>query len=401
MSLRDGAARTLGALDAWFTAPEPNAAGRMGLFRVLFALFYLWHLSFFSVAAISGLPQLERQPIHLVDALWADPSPAAFHALEAVLVAALVLLLVGYRTRAATALVLAAGTLREAYPTWLSCENGNVFLTFYIPLFMALGGRWHDTYSLDAWLRRRAGHASVSPTDDSGSHFVAARAVLVVLAVLFCTSPLFKGLGAGTWLERPDLLANLMLEKSAAATVAGLPPNPIGPLLADHPRLGTALQLQVLAFEALFFLALFGRRLRSLFVALALLFHAANALWLVVTFTPILIVYGLFVDWQAALRRIAPPPRPAPEWASASLVVGVSVALALGAGASWHAWGGLRGALQLGGWLDWRTIWIPVLPLAAAWAGSSAVALATAARTRSRSPRVAQPRSSANARAAR
>ena len=27
----------------------------------------------------------------------------------------------------------------------------------------------------------------------------------------------------------------------------------------------------------------------------------------------------------------------------------------------------LRTTLQLGGWLDWRTIWLPVLPLAVVW----------------------------------
>lgn len=29
------------AVDGWLTRPEPNAAGRLGLFRILYASFYL------------------------------------------------------------------------------------------------------------------------------------------------------------------------------------------------------------------------------------------------------------------------------------------------------------------------------------------------------------------------
>jgi hypothetical protein len=37
------------------------------------------------------------------------------------------------------------------------------------------------------------------------------------------------------------------------------------------------------------------------------------------------------------------------------------------AGWSWNLTPILRRTLQLGGWLDWCTIWLPVLPLAIVW----------------------------------
>ena len=43
-------------VERWFTASEPAAAGRMGLFRILFGLFYLWHLSLFDISLVAGLP---------------------------------------------------------------------------------------------------------------------------------------------------------------------------------------------------------------------------------------------------------------------------------------------------------------------------------------------------------
>ena len=48
------------------------------------------------------------------------------------------------------------------------------------------------------------------------------------------------------------------------------------------------------------------------------------------------------------------------------LTAGV-LALAALAGWSWNLTPTLRTTLQLGGWLDWRTIWLPVLPLAVVW----------------------------------
>ena len=31
--------------DKWLMSSEPNAAGRLGLFRIVYAWFYLWYLS--------------------------------------------------------------------------------------------------------------------------------------------------------------------------------------------------------------------------------------------------------------------------------------------------------------------------------------------------------------------
>ena len=106
------------------------------------------------------------------------------------------------------------------------------------------------------------------------------------------------------------------------------------------------------------------------YLSAALVFHALNALLLVVTFTPILIVYAMFVDWQAGIERfgastrwIAPLVRRVPSW----LLAGGVLVVATLAAWSWDLTPTLRGAIQLGGRLDWRTIWYPVLPLALAW----------------------------------
>ena len=109
----------------------------------------------------------------------------------------------------------------------------------------------------------------------------------------------------GRWLTAPDLVTELLLGKNIEAAREGLPSHAILPFVAAHPLLSESFRYGVLLFEGLFVLVLLGGRVRAAYLAAALVFHALNALLLVVTFTPILIVYGLFVDWQGRVERFA------------------------------------------------------------------------------------------------
>ncbi len=171
--------KPIDVIDRWFTRPEPNAAGNLGLFRVLYASFYLWFLSSQNVQHLVGVPADHRQRVLLIDLLPADPPAAFFVSLEILLVAALCLLVVGFRVRLATWVVLVVGTLLEAYWVSFDPELGTILLVFFIPFFMLLGNaKWSETYSVDAILRRRAGERVVEPTDPSWPYSLPARAVL-------------------------------------------------------------------------------------------------------------------------------------------------------------------------------------------------------------------------------
>ncbi|PYK04891.1 MAG: hypothetical protein DME66_08415, partial [Verrucomicrobia bacterium] len=130
-------------------------------------------------------------------------------------------------------------------------------------------------------------------------------------------------------------------------------------------------------------LVLLGGQVRAAYLAAALIFHALNALLLIVTFTPILIVYALFVDWQKAVARVVPRMRWLGDFLEA-VPAGVLTAGVLGlaalAGWWWNLTPTLRTTLQLGGWLDSRTIWLPVLPLALVWWLRASLALLDAGR---------------------
>ncbi len=116
-----------------------------------------------------------------------------------------------------------------------------------------------------------------------------------------------------------------------------------------------------------FFLTLFNRGVRNLFIAVALVFHAVGAIWLSVTFTPILVVYGLYVDWQKLRERIWPNPVNVLAAVPTVALVAAAICAAIGAGALWNHGNGLRSVVNMNAWLNWHTVWYPVLPIVSVW----------------------------------
>ena len=52
--------------DGWLTAPERNAAGRMGVFRIVFGMFLLWQASQGYFVAAAQMPGVVWRPIALL-----------------------------------------------------------------------------------------------------------------------------------------------------------------------------------------------------------------------------------------------------------------------------------------------------------------------------------------------
>ena len=102
------------------------------------------------------------------------------------------------------------------------------------------------------------------------------------------------------------MVTNLLSDKNIEAVLAGLRPCPLWPFVVASPLMSASFRVGLLLFEGLFVLVLLGGQVRAAYLAAALIFHALCALLLVVTFTPILIVYALFVDWQKVVARVAP-----------------------------------------------------------------------------------------------
>jgi len=372
------ASRLHAAFERWLTTGEHRAAERLGLFRILYALFYLWHLSWIYAADLGRLPEASWHPVGLLCLLPVTAPSALPAVVEPLLVGLLVLLIVGLSVRAVTGAVLVAGLLLETFhQSYGKVEHATVFLTFYLPLFM-VASTWGETWSLDAVLRRRAGRAIGRADQHDWRHAWPIRATLLVLVALFASATAAKCI-FGSWLTAPHPVADLLLGKNVEAVLQGVPTDPFAPLVATTPALAELCRWGLLLFEGASVVVMIDGHLRDAYLALALVFHALNGLLLVVTFTPILIVYALFVDWPGWLDRMAPLPSRvgrAVETLPSRVLVAGSLGLALLLSLSWNGTSLVRATLQVGGLLDWRTIWYPVLPLAAFWCVRESVALA-------------------------
>jgi hypothetical protein len=355
-----------GAINGWLTAPEVNAAGRMSLFRIVYGLFYLWHVRPLSYYAVwTEIPGDQWSPI----ATFAHfnigrPNPLLFEVAPVVLIASLVLLIIGFRTRLATSLVLISGIfLTGSYYSFTGkVDHADTFLVAYIPAIM-LFSRWGSNYSLDALLQEREGR-QINASDSSWVYSWPMRAVLLLLALMFFGAGYFK-LRAGQWLTDMDLLPRLLTTQNAIAVMRSLDPNPFYPWIANTPWVHIPLQFGGVFFELFFPLTLLSHRLRNLFVSSGVLFHAFNTFFLGINAYPMIIIYLTFVDWQAIYarwwpfhlgKRVKQLPTPA--------LIGLALLLAGIVPVLWKETNLLRPPGDFGGILTPVTIWYFAIPLA-------------------------------------
>lgn len=379
---RRRALNPIAAFERLLTRPEPNAARRLGLYRIGFAVFYLWVLFDYRHAVLADVPAHMRSSL-LIN-LWnfTNPPPAFFTFLAFTLTAALVCLMLGLKTRLATAAVLVLGALYESYYVSLDFEHATVLLTALIPLFMLIAGGWGDAYALDTMLRRRSGQPQFDRADSRPRYVLPIHASLIILSALFVTGAVHKLMPQSPWFTQDNVFGHLMLERRSELAVKGGWLNPIAWAFLEHPFLDHFMRWFVVVFEGLFCLALVNRRLRGLLLSTALIFHAVNAIWLGVSFTPVMIVYGLFIDWESVRRAVASRlPRccaalsRAVDAVPSGLLVTGTLAAALGLGLAWSLTRVPQELISLGGAVNFWTVWIPVLPLASAWFGYCGVGL--------------------------
>ncbi len=349
------------AIDRWLTAPEVNAAGRIGLYRIIYGLFYLWTMQPLSYyTAYARLPEDQWDPIATIS--WLEhsrPAPFLFHIMPLVLVVSLVLLTIGFRTRLATLLVLIAGTfLTGAYYSFTGkVDHGNTFMVVYIPAIM-LFSRWGDTYSLDSVLKARRA-ISVSSKADSWVYIWPMRAILLLLSLMFFGAGYFK-LRGGDWFGDMNLFPSLLINQNAIAVIRSFIPNPLNHLIADIPLITIPLQFGGILFELCFPLAILNHRWRNLFVSTGLLFHAFNVFFLNIIATPMIILYLLFVDWQTVYERLWLPLR---ERFLRRLSTPVLIALLIMVVLLWTIAPIVRPSSAA---LELRSIWYVVTPIALA-----------------------------------
>lgn len=352
----------------WLTRPAQNAAGRMGLYRIVYSLFYLWFISHMHFSELSLVPTSLWEPTMLFS--WLSPLPGiGYPAMETLLVIALVLLLVGYQTRIATLTVLIMGFGLAVFRTALLTQESTFMVTtFYVPMFMVLS-KWGATYSVDALLRQKKGLSAIDPKNSSWRYIWPARGLLVIIALLFLSATVTK-INRIDWLVNPRFVADFVLSKGVQSYLSnGFPVNPLGPWLGRTDVLAIPAQYVVLLFEGAFILVLFSRVAQAIILRLTPIFHSFNTLLLGIPFTSVLSIYAAFPDWQSLYERLYPNAfrLKGLEKLSSEVLVSSSIGLAIGIGALWNTTSIPRQLFGLFDLFSYQTFWFALLPFVLIW----------------------------------
>lgn len=280
-------------LATYFTTPEQQIVGSLAIFRILFGLFGLhdsrgvFPQDFEAARGIVWHPIAATLFFHDVPPQWL--LLVAFF----VLVASHVLLIVGLYTRAATLSVLMGGLL--VWGTVFSfgkVDHANTILWIYIPAAM-LFYDWGNTYSLDAWRRKRRGITPPDPNTSDWQHAYPRRLILLVLCTLYTLSALNKIVPPGLWLfdwRRVSQYLSTGVDDSMIPT--------LNIFIADTLPLALFLQASVIVLEGMFWLGLTTVRWRHRMLVLGLSFHTFNVVFMDISFAQMLWTYGIFVNWQ-------------------------------------------------------------------------------------------------------
>ncbi|MEM8779937.1 MAG: hypothetical protein AAGF26_13920 [Cyanobacteria bacterium P01_G01_bin.49] len=353
----------------WLSSPQINAAGRIGLFRILYSLYCLWFYSYFQFSEMSLVPSIQWHPIRLFSWFNAPPPPYVFPILESLLSASLILLLVGYKTRLATVLVFLFGSSLAGIRISFFMKDHVLMITaFYVPLFMIFS-LWGSTYSIDAILKKRKGLFTPNPQDSSWKYFWTSRGLMVILAILFFSSG-FAKIIKKQWVMNPDFVGNLMVNKTVDSYLSnGFPINPLSVFIGHHRFLSVPMQYGAIIFETLCILIIFSAIARTIFFYTAPFFHSFNTFFLGIPFAAVIGIYLAFPDWQVLYERFYPKYLRF-NWlnklSSPILIIG-SIISCMVVGLTWNLTTFTRYLFSWGQLINYHTIWFIVFPVTIIW----------------------------------
>lgn len=356
------------SIDNWFKAPMDDVLSRLGLYRIIYALFCLWFMSDQFAARLGALhEQYFHNTMLLIEFGPRSLSLERALFLEISLIFMLVLLLLGRWTRCVTAGVGIVGTVLFAYFNKVDSEHGECFFCCFIPFAMLVDGRWGKAWSLDAVIAgRRNQESNLAEIDDGGrGHSIGVRTLIVLIAVFFFSAFYFKIVG--TWLQYDWVMGKIVAEANVKSAVYGDPINPLGPTIIETYWMYNSLRWFTLVFEAAFILIIFSGRIRDLVIAITMLFHTVNGIYFVVTFTCVIITYAAFINWHEWIGRWLPTDRIGNRLRRMPpLVLSIgAVAMATIFAGLWNAGPWLRHIMNIGGLIDQRTVWYPLAPVTA------------------------------------
>lgn len=277
----------------------------LALYRVAFATLYIGILGVPSFTWLSQIAPyfFEPQPFNLARLLVTRlPDFWVLLLLDVTVLIALVSILFGFKTKLMSWLLTLSLLVGYTIQYSLGKIDHTIILVM-LPAIMSFSG-WEKRFSLDA---KQAG---LSKKDDAPDGYVPFIVALVLGFGIF-TASVPKIFGGWLLFDRSAVVYQYYARYYSYGGPALLAPLFIGgvPLwawkVADY---------SAVLFEFLFFPAVLSKRVFQCFCGLAILFHVANLLVLNITFNSNLLVYLLFIRWDAVLALLRQRLDRLPRW---------------------------------------------------------------------------------------
>jgi hypothetical protein len=275
---------------------EPNSCESIAIFRIIFCWSYLW------IRVTRGFfefPMDLWNPVKVLERFQNPPSNIIIVSLHYIVIVFIILTLLGLFTQLSTLGLFLSGTVLSALRhSYMTQPHDAYFMEIYIPFFMIFSG-WGDTYSVDAFFRK------LPPCQNSWQYSWFKQPLLLLLSLLFLISAYVK-FRYGAFLENPQHMSDVFIFQSIRTPIFGLPIQSLGFLLSKYSAITLAFQGLAFFFEGTFWLSLLNRHLRQFYLFGGIGFHIFNGLVLNIFFTPILLIYALYIPWHNIKRYVFP-----------------------------------------------------------------------------------------------
>lgn len=336
-------------------APGQNGAGRLALARIMFALFFLFHLSYSDISEVIGIPYWS--PPLLFE--WFSQPSSLLIFLEPVMAVLLILLAFGVYTRLTSLLLFLCAAYWGLVIRSLMGDQMLPLMTFYVPL-LGLLSPWGVLYSVDANRQTEI----PAPSDGHWQYMWAIRILLIIISILYFTAGVFKAAHPSGWLADPGFLERFLQIKSVESFLNnGTSVSPFSFMLGQSGFLTTLGQYGILFYEISFPIVIISLFWRGIYFRMAYVFHLLNTILFGIPFIIIAPAYILLIDWQ---RLVDFSPFSLERFRRLPIKAWQVVLFAVAVGLLWNTTPIPRAIFGLGGLLDGnRAFWVVLLPFVA------------------------------------
>ncbi len=287
---------------------EPGSPQNLAIFRIIAFLLILMSINgdvFGSYIQWSHLPHSARVGLPFIGWLvdWLPISPEIYRTMAIIATVLAWLILVGFKTRIALFLYLPVALYLWGVPNFFGKLNHSHIMV-WVPILLAFS-RCADTYSIDAWLKRKKG----LPKAASFEYGLPLRMTWILMAIIYCCSGFHKLWDTGLYWALSDNLHNQILLEWVEHydTVAAF-------RIDEYPVLLRFGAIGVLIMEIIYPLFIVKPVLRGLALISSWSLHLIAGMFLYIDFANLRRMHLSYIDWRKwSLRLRGKQREPLPE----------------------------------------------------------------------------------------